>query len=279
MKPKSPADKLEILGQRLTKAKKGFRRTKYDIYEETMEQVIEMRSDPAALEDFVKRAGINSKKLKSSNASWIAPAAFTFVTHNEQQGWKGARAAEFLHDFMKVPIGELAEQMRKLGGIEKIVNLAAKEDPRQLKDPGGTKKGGKAGLGKGPRRPLKAASAGEYISGEDSNDEPDDKPDSSTLEEGTMVVGINADLSAELEQIAVGEPVKLIGTRAGDWGEPILFQVEKVIAVVKKHKLRWGKPWTVQSVVLQGRLQIFRRHFERRLCWSVWKLIRRPPSG
>jgi hypothetical protein len=62
---------------------------------------------------------------------------------------------------------------------------------------------------KGPRRPLKAASAGEYISGEDSNDEPDDKPDSSTLEEGTMVVGINADLSAELEQIAVGEPVKL----------------------------------------------------------------------
>ena len=80
------------------------------------------------------------------------------------------------------------------------------------------------------------------ISGEDSNDEPDDKPDSSTLEEGTMVVGINADLSAELEQIAVGEPVKLIGTRAGDWGEPILFQVEKVIAVVKKHKLRWGKP-------------------------------------
>jgi hypothetical protein len=235
-----PADRLEELKLRFKKAKKGYRLTKYDIAEETMQSVIEMRSDTGALKEFVERNDIDPKKLNNPNKNWITLAAFTFVS-GEDQGWKCARIAEFLYDFKKVPINQLAEQIQKLGGIEKIVRLAAEKDPRQLKDPGGIKeKGGK--VGKGPRRPVKAASADEHISGADQDDDPDDKAGSSTLEEGTMVVSISGDLRAKLEEVAKGEPVKLVGTRSGGWGESVLFEVEKVIHVVKKRKMRWGKP-------------------------------------
>jgi hypothetical protein len=161
--------------------------------------------------------------------------------------WKRARVVEHLHDFHGVPVGKIAAEIRKLGGVEAVVRLAAEEDPLRPKSKsdagkGGGTKTGRAASGTDSRRPLKAASADEHISGEDSNDEPDDKADSSTVDDGTMLVGINGDLSAELKQIAVGEPVKLIGTRTGGWGKPFLFEVEKVIPVVKEHKLRWGKP-------------------------------------
>ena len=236
MKPEiRPADKLDKLKLKFKEAKKGFRLTKYDVVQEILESVIEMKSDTDALKEFVDRNDIDPKKLKNAKKNWITLAAFTFVS-GKNLGWKCVRVAEFLYDFKKVPINKLAEQIRKLGGIEKIVKLAAEEDPRQVKDPGGVKKKGGKG-GKGPRRPLKAASADA-----DQDDDPNDEGDSSTLEEGTMVVGINADLSAKLEQVAVGERVKLIGTRTGDWSEPVLFEVERVVAVVKKHKMRWGKP-------------------------------------
>jgi hypothetical protein len=235
----SPADKLEQLKRRLKAARKGFRLEKYDVAEETMQTVIEMRSDIDALKEFVERNHLDPKKLNSTNKNWITLAAFTFVS-GENLGWKCARVAEFLYDFKKVPINQLADQIRKLGGIEKIVGFAAKEDPRQLKGPGGIKKGGKTGLGEGPHRRLKAVSIDEYVSGKDSNDEPDDEPDSSTLKKGSALIRIDADLIADLKQVAVNEPAKLIGTRTGGWGEPYLFEVEKVIRV-KRRKLRWGK--------------------------------------
>jgi hypothetical protein len=232
MKPEiSPADKLDKLKLKFKEATKGFRLTKYDVVQETLESVIEMKSDTDALKEFVERNDIDPKIPKNA----ITLAAFTFVS-GKNLGWKCVRVAEFLYDFKKVPINKLAEQIRKLGGIEKIVKLAAEEDPRQVKDPGGVKK--KRGKwGKAPRGPLKAASADA-----DQDDDPNDEGDSSTLEEGTMVVGINADLSAKLEEAAEGERVKLIVMRSGGWGEPFLFEVVKVIPVVKKHSMRWGKP-------------------------------------
>ena len=137
MKPQieiSPADKLEKLKLKLSKAKKGFRLTKYDIVEGTMESVIDMRSDTDELKEFVERNDIDPKKLNNPNKNWITLAAFTFVS-GEDQGWKCARVAEFLYDFKKVPINQIAEEIRKLGGIEKIVRLAAEEDPRRLPNP------------------------------------------------------------------------------------------------------------------------------------------------
>ena len=87
MKPKieiSPADRLEKLKFKLSKAKKGFRLTKYDIVEETMESVIDMRSDTDALKEFVERNGIDPKKLNNVNKNWITLAAFTFVSGEDR---------------------------------------------------------------------------------------------------------------------------------------------------------------------------------------------------
>jgi hypothetical protein len=231
MKPQieiSPADKLEELKRRLKKAKKGFRLTKYDIAEETMQSVIDMRSDTDALKEFVERNDIDPKKLNNANKSWITLAAFTFVS-GEDLGWKCARVAEFLYDFKKVPVNQIAEKIRRVGGIEKIVRLAAEEDPRQLKDTGGIKKK-RSKAGKACTQ-TKAASADKHSA--DQDDDPDDEEDSSTLEEGTMVVGINGEHRSELEEVAEGESAQLIVVRTGGWGETFAFEVEEVIPIIE----------------------------------------------
>jgi hypothetical protein len=134
MEPQNkPVEKLEALKRRLKEERKSFRLAKYDIFAETMGSVVELRSDDAALKAFVKKADIDPEKIEDTDRSWITTAAFTFVTHNEQQGWKAGRVAEFLHDKKKVPVGQLAEAIREGGGIEKIVRVAAEEDPRRPK--------------------------------------------------------------------------------------------------------------------------------------------------
>ena len=47
-----PADRLEALKKRFKKARKGFRLEKYDVMEETMQSVIEMRSEHRRVEGF-----------------------------------------------------------------------------------------------------------------------------------------------------------------------------------------------------------------------------------
>lgn len=229
----SPVDKLEDLGRRLKKARKGFRQTKYDIYQETMENAVKMKSDGAALKAFVKRAGIDPKKLKSPNTSWITPAAFTFVTHNEQQGWKGARVAEFLIDFKKVPISKLSEHMRKLGGIEKIVKFAAKEDPRQIKHPGHIKKGGKA-LSVAKKNPFKSAKAHKESADADVErtedwDTPGDDADQAGSEHSQIAIRISPALRAKLLAIESKRRVEMIGVRidTDDWLDDVL-EVQEV---------------------------------------------------
>jgi hypothetical protein len=228
-----PADRLDALKKRFAKAKKGFRLEKYDVAEETMQSVIDMRSDIDALREFVERNDLDPKKLNNTKKTWITLAAFTLVS-GENLGWKCARVAEFLYDFKKVPINQLADQIRKLGGIEKVVRLAAKEDPRQPKGPGDIRNGGKL------REGLEATTTDEYVAGKALNDEADDVLDSSIPKKGSALIRIDADRIADLKRVAVDEPAKLIGTRTGGWGEPCLFKVERVIRI-KRRKLRWGK--------------------------------------
>jgi hypothetical protein len=137
-----------------------------------MQNAVKMKSDRVVLKAFVERAGLDPKKLNNPNKNWILPAAFTFVTHNEKQGWKGARVVEYLHSVKNVPIKDLAEQIRKLGGIERIVDLAAKEDPRRVKPLGGIQKGGKV-RSAANKNLIKAVNVREESNGNDV-DETDD---------------------------------------------------------------------------------------------------------
>jgi hypothetical protein len=242
--------KLRKLQREYSGERRGYRDRQYQILAETMAIVVEIRGDEAATEAFSQL----SKKVRPTGSqdskSWITGAAVAYVTGAKSENaikiaWKRARGLDHLHDFHGIPPEDIAAEIRKRGGIEAVARIAAEEDPRRQKSEndvgnGGKTRTGRATSGKGPHRPLKAASANEYVS--DSNDEPDDEQDSSTLEEGTLLVRINDDLIAELKKVAVGEPVELIGTRTGGWGEPFLFEVEKVVAEVKKRKLRWGKP-------------------------------------
>jgi len=229
----SPADKLEELKLRLKKAKKGFRLTKYDIVEETMESVINMRSDADALKEFIERNDIDPKKLKHANKSWITLAAFTFVSSGEDQGWKCARVSEFLYDFKKVPINKLAKQIRKLGGIEKIVRLAAEEDPRQLKDPGDSKKGSKDSSAV-KKSSLKTADAHKESTDDDADGvedwdaqgDDDNPPDD---EESQIAVRISPALRTKLLAIKSKRRVKLIGVRIDtDGWLDVVLEVQEV---------------------------------------------------
>ena len=230
MKPhveNSPADKLEKLKHKLSNAKKGFRLTKYDIVEGVMQSVIDMRSDADALKEFIQRNGIGPKKLNNPDKSWITVAAFTFVS-GEELGWKCARVAEFLYDIKKVPIDQIAEQIRKLGGIEKIVRLAAEENPRQLKDPVGIKKGRKASSAV-KKKLLKFAKARKESTGDDADgvddwDAPGDVDDPPGGKDSQIAVRISPALRTKLLTIKKKRRVKVIGVRidADDWPDAVL---------------------------------------------------------
>lgn len=235
MKRKTPADKLKELKQKLKEARKGYRVAKYETLQETMENVVEMRSSRVALAEFVNDAGIVSKNLKKLDANWIASAAFTFVIGKEQEGWKAARVAEFLHGFKGVPIEELAEQMRKLGGIEKIMKLAAKEDPRRVKPLGGVKKGGKARHAD-KKNPFKSAKVRkEEVDEVDEMEDwgtpiPDNNDDHDEGDHSRMTVRISPALRAKLIAIEKDRRVKLISVRIDSVD---CLEIEEVRQLVK----------------------------------------------
>jgi hypothetical protein len=243
--------KLRKLQREYSGERRGYRDRQYQILAETMAIVVEIRGDEAATKAFSQL----SKKVRPAGSqdskSWITGAAVAYVTGAKSENaikiaWKRARGLDHLHDFHGIPPEDIAAEIRKRGGIEAVARIAAEEDPRRQKSEsdvgnGGKAKTGKATSGKEPHRPLKAASADE-LAGVDQDDDPGDKPGSSTLDDGTMLVGINGALRAELEEVAEGESVELIVTRTGGWGEGFLFEVEKVIHVAKKRTMRWGKP-------------------------------------
>jgi hypothetical protein len=260
VKSKSNTKKLKQLKSQYADELEGSRRRKYDILGRAMPIVNEYRLNPGAVKAFLKLPGaVRLQKNSRKSQSWITASVFAYITGAKSEDalkivWKRARVLEHLHDYHGVSPGDIAEEIRRRGGIEAVARLAAKEDPRRRKSEEDTGHGGqtktrpaampsgKAELAKRPPRALSAASADENMTGEDSNDEAEDKLDSPALEKGTMLVGISGDLRDELKEVTEGERVKLIGTRTGDWGESFLFEVEKVVALVRKRRLRWGKP-------------------------------------
>jgi hypothetical protein len=171
---KNPVDELEKLAERRKKATKGYRRALHEIIAETMRNVAIMRSDAAALQEFVGRYKFAPNE--SGGDAWITSAAFNVVHPVEKEAWKWARVACFLHDFKVVPIESLAEEIHNLGGIAAVVGLAAKQDPRRaeakVKKPArtklarrrpGTKKVGSAATGENDRGPTDDELADEEI--------------------------------------------------------------------------------------------------------------------
>jgi hypothetical protein len=197
-----------------------------------MAEVVRLRSDKDALEAFVVAAGIERSESESQNKKWITLAAVSFVTHNKQLAWKGARVLEYLYDTKKVPLNKLASRIRNQGGIEKIVKIAAEEDPRHRKDPGGVKKGSKT-IPAPKKNPFKSANAGKERAGDDADgakdwDEPRDEENPSGGDD-QITVRISSALSAKLLAIKPKRRVKVIGMRVDkeDWSD-IVLEVQDV---------------------------------------------------
>jgi hypothetical protein len=225
----SPADKLEALRRKSAKQKKSFRISKYENAQGTMQSVLEMRSDSDALMEFIERYDMTSEKLKGKNNSWITSTAFTFV-FGEKLGWKCARAAEFLYDFKKVPIDQLAEQIRKLGGFEKIVRLAAKEDPRRAAPPATAKKKLESNSEK-KNSAFKSANVKETQSSDDDDWDPPTPRNVSKRppdEDNQIIVRMSPELHAKFMATKAGRRVKLVGPRIDNvWFDAVL-DVEKL---------------------------------------------------
>ena len=180
-KQNKPADVLEDCKQRLRKARKGFRREKYAVYQDVMMSVMQMMADKNELLEFVSRNDINRKNYEAKGASWITLSAFVFVTGNYGMGWKGARISEFLHRVRQVPVKKLSAAFEKLGGIEKILKLAVEEDPKIAKR--AKAKGGKKGSK--PAHMKKPKMQSELLANEN-DDEADEDWDEGTVDDDAV---------------------------------------------------------------------------------------------
>jgi hypothetical protein len=219
----SPADNLDSLRLLRQKEDRRFRERQYQDAQDVMKNVVQMWLKPRELEEFVKRNGISPEKSKKKKRGWLIYAAFEVVFG--AASWKPARGTEFLHQFKKVPVDQLAGQIRKSGGFEKLVALASKEDPRRVKQD----RGGKEGK--------------EERSRDNGSDQPiigqtDDVASQAQgqLPPSSLIVTIEDDLIAKLKDFSSITPVAMIGFSIGGEGEPLIFEVRDV----KKRRLRWG---------------------------------------
>lgn len=147
-----PADSLDQCRRKLIDADKGYRRTVYDAYQDTLESAVMMAKNKRALAIFVKRNKITRNVPKKSDVASIVDAAFVFVTRSKGAGWKGARVCRFLHEVRNIEIRNIAKKLDELGGIEEVVKLAAIEDPRRSKRTKVAAHDKKSGLKKSPRK-------------------------------------------------------------------------------------------------------------------------------
>jgi hypothetical protein len=186
-----------------------------------MAEVVKLRSDEDALEAFIVATGAERPTVQSQSRSWITVAAVSFVTHNRQLAWKGARVLDYLYDVRKIPLDNIAQEIREQGGIEKILKIAAEEDPRREE----VNETDEEEAAKPSRETPNKHGLGRK--GKPENKEPDTSEDST--EESEIAVSISPDLRTKLDGIKIGRRVKLIGVRAeqADWLD-VMLEVQEV---------------------------------------------------
>lgn len=229
----SPVHELKKLKRQFKKERKGYREAKYQILASAMAEVVKLRSDEDELEAFIAATGAERPTVERQSRSWITVAAVSFVTHNRQLAWKGARVLDYLYDIRKIPLDNLAQEIREQGGIEKILKIAAEDDPRreeqnetdqeeseaeQEENEGGQGEEAEPSRRKPKKRGLGAKSE---------NKAPDISEYSS--EQSEIAISISPELRTKLDGIRVGRRVKLIGVRAekADWVD-IMLDVQEV---------------------------------------------------
>jgi hypothetical protein len=223
MTPKSiearPVNELEKLKWQFQEQLNGYRQAKYQIYASTMAEVVKLRADEDELAAFLATADIERPEIEPQNKNWITLAAVSFVTHNKQLAWKGARVLDYLYDIKKVPLNKLASKIRKLGGIEKIVKIAAEKDPRRKAESEAGRETEK------PSRQKKKNRLGRL--GRFKAETPDLPQYSS--EDSEIVISISPELRKKLDAMNTEQRVKLICARSDKSGWiDVMLEVHEV---------------------------------------------------
>jgi hypothetical protein len=212
--------KLKELRRKFKTGAADFRALVRNTVAGAMGEVLKLRSNKSELEKFLKEARIKqpaANENHNKSSSWLAKAVMVFVLNPKSENakklaWKRARIGEHLLDFHGIPVDRIAEEIRKRGGFEAVASLAAKENPLRRK-----------------------SESDDVKRGESTTDSA-----SKSRKEGTLLLSINGELSAKLAAVAAGTRVKLIGTRSAG-GKPPSLEIERVIALRQKPRLRWGK--------------------------------------
>jgi hypothetical protein len=128
---------LKIISSDFSHIKREYRGGIYEIMGRTMPIVVQLRNDKAALRNFTRIAKIAPKLIGNLNSpAWITNAVMSFVMkvkskNTRKLAWKRARALDYLYDIKKTPLAKIAKALKKAGGVEKIVRLAGKKNPRR----------------------------------------------------------------------------------------------------------------------------------------------------
>jgi hypothetical protein len=215
----NPIAQLEELKRRYKQELKGFRRAKYGIMEEAMGAAVELRSNEPELKKFAVLAKANVKEMTTDN-ELITRAAVEFVIPGKLS-WKAARVLNYLHDFKGVPIDELAEKLEELGGIEKLVRAAAREQPRRTKELVEPERATISALQRALPVKIPVISKVSFRKPKNSKKAP---------ATSTISVSISSALLAKLKLVEIGRRIKLVGARQedDDWTDPML-EVRKLI--------------------------------------------------
>jgi hypothetical protein len=102
-----------------------------------MKLALELQADKANLKSFLVLAKQNQPKGENIDSlSWIVRKVMIFATgagseSAKKLALKRARGAEYVHVDLAIPIKKMPQKIKEMGGIEKIVKLAAKKDPRR----------------------------------------------------------------------------------------------------------------------------------------------------
>jgi hypothetical protein len=130
-------DKLRKLRRQFKTERTGYHGFVHETMASAMGVILKLRSSNRSLRRFLKLTKVKRTASRDDQSqSWITQAVMVYVTDAKSKNamklaWKRARVLDHLHDFHGISPKKIPAQIRQRGGIEAIIRLAAKENPRR----------------------------------------------------------------------------------------------------------------------------------------------------
>jgi hypothetical protein len=132
-------DRIKALRKEYEDDRAGYRRKKWRCLGQAMAIVLELKSNEKSAKSFFKLADdtlpeeSDRKLRKNLTAAVICYIKSAKTESAVKQVWKEARALDYLIEIEEVEPDDIAAEIEKRGGIEKIAKAAAQQDPRRPK--------------------------------------------------------------------------------------------------------------------------------------------------